>query len=88
LPVPEDFSVRLGLTALAGRTTIEVMKTLVIECPDKLLESLDRLVRDGWVETPSQAVIEALRRFLQSHRTDLLEAQVHDDVEWGLHGND
>jgi metal-responsive CopG/Arc/MetJ family transcriptional regulator len=64
------------------------MKTLVIECPDKLLEGLDRLVRDGWGENPSQAVIEALRRFLRSHRPDLIEAQVRDDVEWGLHGND
>jgi hypothetical protein len=64
------------------------MKTLSIECPDSLADRLTDLVREGWVADEQQAVIEALRRFLDSHRPELTESQVLADVEWGLHGND
>ena len=64
------------------------MKTLHVECPDVLADRLTRLVAEGWVADEQQAVIEALRRFLDSHRPELLESQVLADVEWGLHGND
>ena len=64
------------------------MKTLTIECPDVLADRLDCLIAEGWVADQQQAVIEALRRFLDSHRPELLESQVLTDVEWGLHGND
>jgi hypothetical protein len=64
------------------------MKTLNIECPDGLADRLAQLVREGWVADEQQAVIEALRRFLDTHRPALIESQVLADVEWGLHGND
>jgi hypothetical protein len=64
------------------------MKTLNIECPDFLAERLAQLVREGWVADEQQAVVEALRRFLDSHHPELLQSQVLADVEWGLHGND
>jgi hypothetical protein len=64
------------------------MKTLNVECPDGLADRLEQLVREGWVADQQQAVIEALRRFLDSHRPELVESQVLSDVEWGLHGND
>jgi hypothetical protein len=64
------------------------MKTFSIECPDGLAEQLRRLVRDGWVADEQQAVVEALRRFLDSHRPELIESQVSSDVQWGLHGKD
>lgn len=64
------------------------MKTISIAFPDALVDRLDRLVREGWVSDPEQAVVEALRRFLDSHRPELMETQVLDDVEWGLHGRD
>jgi hypothetical protein len=46
------------------------------------------MVREGWVADQQQAMIEALRRFLDSHRPELIESQVLADVEWGLHGKD
>jgi metal-responsive CopG/Arc/MetJ family transcriptional regulator len=64
------------------------MKTLSIECPDALADRLEELVREGWVANREQAVVEALRRFLDSHRPELIETQVLRDVEWGLHGRD
>jgi metal-responsive CopG/Arc/MetJ family transcriptional regulator len=64
------------------------MKTLHIDCPDELAQRLEELIREGWVADHEQAVIEALRRFLDSHRPELIKAQVLTDVEWGLHGRD
>jgi hypothetical protein len=64
------------------------MKTLSVECPDGLANRLEQMVREGWVADEQQAMIEALRRFLDSHRPELVESQVLADVEWGLHGND
>ena len=64
------------------------MTMLRLECPDELADRLRKLVRDGWVADEQQALIEALRRFLDSHRPELIESQTLADVEWGLHGND
>jgi len=64
------------------------VKTLSIQCPEALAERLGQMVREGWVADEQQALIEALRRFLDSHRPELIESQVRSDVQWGLHGND
>ncbi|MDB6057412.1 MAG: hypothetical protein JWO95_1256 [Verrucomicrobiales bacterium] len=64
------------------------MKSITVECPDQLHEQLQKLVQSGWVKDQQEAMVEALRRFLDSHRPDLQEAQVLKDVEWGLLGND
>ena len=59
---------------------------MVIECPDQLHEQLQALVAAGWVKDANQAAVEALRRFLESHRPGLIEEQIRKDVQWGLHG--
>ncbi len=64
------------------------MKTLSITVPDALANRLEQYVREGWVTDREQAVVEALRRFLDSHRPELMERQILDDAEWGLHGRD
>jgi hypothetical protein len=63
------------------------MKTLAFECPDWLADRLTQLVREGWVADEQQALIEALRRFIELHHPDLVESQVLTEVGWGLHGN-
>ena len=64
------------------------MKSITVECPDQLHEQLQKLVQSGWVKDQQEAMVEALRRFLDSHRPDLQETQILKDVEWGLRGND
>lgn len=64
------------------------MTTLTVQCPDQLAEQLDRFVKDGWATDAAETMVEALRRFLESHRPDIARAQVLADVEWGLHGKD
>ncbi len=64
------------------------MKTMTIDCPDRLVDELDAYVEQGWALNAHDAVVEALRRFLESHRPDIAETQISEDVEWGLHGKD
>ena len=66
--------------------TVSVMKTIALECPDEMHERLQTLAREGWIKNPEQAALEALRRFLDSHRPDLQRSQLMGDVQWGLHG--
>lgn len=67
---------------------IEKMKTLTVECPDQLADELTAFVKEGWAADIGDAVVEAVRRFLESHRAGITRNQVLTDVEWGLHGKD
>ena len=64
------------------------MKTITVECPDVLADDLTRLSSEGWIAQPKDAVVEAILRFLDSHRPELIESQLLSDVEWGLHGKE
>jgi len=64
------------------------MKTLQAELPDKLYEQLKLLVKTGWFIDEKSVITEALRRFLETHRPELMEMFIREDVEWGLRGKD
>jgi Arc/MetJ-type ribon-helix-helix transcriptional regulator len=63
------------------------MKTVQAELPEKLYEALQAFIRDGWCANEGELIREALRRFLESHRPDLMERHIREDVEWGLRGD-
>ena len=64
------------------------MKTIQTEVPEQLYKKAQTLVREGWFRDEKDIFSEAIRRFLVSHSSELMEKFVRDDVEWGLHGND
>jgi Arc/MetJ-type ribon-helix-helix transcriptional regulator len=64
------------------------MKAISIEIPEQLGRRLDSFVQSGWAPDAQQAVVEALRRFLDSHEPELIESQTMADVQWGLRGNE
>ncbi len=64
------------------------MKTIQTEVPEQLYKKAQALVREGWFRDEKDIFSEAIRRFLVSHSSELMEKFVRDDVEWGLHGND
>jgi Arc/MetJ-type ribon-helix-helix transcriptional regulator len=63
-----------------------LMKTIHTKVPDQLYGQMDRLVKEGWFSSHDDVIAEALRRFLESHRPELMEKFIREDVEWGLHG--
>jgi Arc/MetJ-type ribon-helix-helix transcriptional regulator len=62
--------------------------TLQTEIPRHLLGEMQALVEAGWFRDLNEIVLDAVRRFLDSHRAELMEAMIREDVEWGLHGAD
>jgi Arc/MetJ-type ribon-helix-helix transcriptional regulator len=64
------------------------MKTIQTEVPERLYKNAIALVKEGWFRDEKDVFSEAIRRFLDSHRPELMEKFILDDVEWGLHGQD
>ena len=58
------------------------------EIPTQLFAEMQTLVDAGWFRSVDDVVLDALRRFLESHREELMEGLLQEDVEWGLHGRD
>jgi len=64
------------------------MKTIQTEVPENLYKNAIALAKEGWFRDEKEIFSEAIRRFLDSHRPELMEKFILDDVEWGLHGDD
>jgi Arc/MetJ-type ribon-helix-helix transcriptional regulator len=59
-----------------------------VTLPPRVHQQMRALVAEGWFRDESELVIEALRRYLESHQPELMERFIREDVEWGLHGRD
>lgn len=64
------------------------MKAIRTELPDKVYQEVKSLVDKGWFRNEDDIILEALRRFLDTHRIELMEKFIREDVEWGLHGKE
>ncbi len=62
------------------------MKRITFSIPDQLYKQMETLLRDGWFRDCEEILNLALRKFLNSHRPELLERFFREDVAWGLHG--
>jgi Arc/MetJ-type ribon-helix-helix transcriptional regulator len=62
------------------------VKTIQAEVPDQLFRQVDALVKQGWFRDHDDVIQQALHRFVESHRPELMERFVLQDVEWGLRG--
>ena len=65
---------------------MSTLKTVQAELLEKLYEQLKALIEDGWFTDEKDIITEALRRFLETHRPELMAKFVKEDVEWGLYG--
>ena len=64
------------------------MKAICTELPDQLYQEVRILVEKGWFRNEDDIILEALRRFLDTHKVELMEKFIREDVEWGLHGEE
>ena len=64
------------------------MKTIQTEVPEQLYKMAQVLVKEGWFRDEKDIFSEAIRRFLDAHRPELMEKFVREDVEGGLHAKD
>lgn len=64
------------------------VKTVQAELPEKIYEQIKALIDEGWFTNEKDVITEALRRFLETHKPDLMAKFVREDVGWGLYGKD
>ncbi len=64
------------------------MKTIEARLPDQLYAETQFLVQEGWFRDEQEILLEALRRYLNTHRPEHMEQFVREDVEWGLYGDE
>jgi Arc/MetJ-type ribon-helix-helix transcriptional regulator len=62
------------------------MKTLVAKIPDRMDRGIEALVERGWFATRDEVIQEAIQRFLDANRPELMEKFIREDVQWGLRG--
>ncbi|MEK7326150.1 MAG: CopG family transcriptional regulator [Chloroflexota bacterium] len=62
--------------------------TVQAQIPTRLFLEVEALVKAGWFRDINDLFLEALRRYLDSHRPELIERFAQEDVEWGLRGRD
>jgi len=62
------------------------MKTVETKISDELDRAINALVEQGWFLNRDEVVQEAIRRFLNARRPELMEKFIREDVEWGLRG--
>jgi len=62
------------------------VKTVEARISERLDRQIDALVDQGWFGSRDKVVQEAIRRFIDAHRPELMERFIREDVEWGLRG--
>lgn len=62
--------------------------TVQATLPTRLLAQVQSLIAEGWFHDMDDLIADALRRFLDTHRPELMERYIQEDVEWGLRGEE
>ena len=56
--------------------------------PPRIKEQVEDQIRQGWFSDLNSLILEALRRYLETHSGELSERWIDQDVEWGLRGSE
>lgn len=62
------------------------MKVICTELPDKVYQEVKSLIDKSWFRNEDDIILEALRRFLDIPKIELMERFIREDFEWGLYG--
>ena len=63
-------------------------KTIQTHLPPDLVKQMEVFIKEGWFSDIDTLLTDALRRFLDAHRPELMERFIQEDVEWSLHGEE
>ena len=59
---------------------------MTVHLPPRLVEQVDTVVQAGWFSDLDTRIVEALRRYLETHQLESQEHFLRQDVDWGLQG--
>ena len=81
----EEIAVGDGSGDLMGEVQTATIHT---DVPVRLLTEMQTLVEAGWFRDMDELMLNALRRLVESHRVEMADRFIREDVEWGLHGDE
>ena len=58
------------------------------QLPEHLVKQAEDFIREGWASDLNELMIEALRRYLETHQAAFVEQFIREDIAWGLRGSD
>ena len=61
---------------------------MTVHLPPRLVEQMETYIEAGLFSDLDTLIVEALRRYLETHQLELQEHFLRQDVEWGLRGRD
>ena len=61
---------------------------MTVHLPPRLVEQMETYIEAGLFSDLDTLIVEALRRYLETHQLELQEYFLRQDVEWGLRGRD
>ena len=59
-----------------------------VNLPPRLAEQVQKQIKEGWFTDMNSLIVEALRRYLETHQGTLSERFIREDIEWGLKGDE
>jgi Arc/MetJ-type ribon-helix-helix transcriptional regulator len=59
-----------------------------VKLPVQLAKMAEEYVQEGWSVDMNSLIVEALRRYMETHQAQILERFIEEDVEWGLNGDE
>ena len=60
------------------------MKSLNVELPDQVADTIAKMVRDGWFHSEHELVRTALAEFLRTRQSELQERFQREDIAWAV----
>lgn len=63
---------------------LALMKSLHVELPDQIADTIRKMVRDGWFQSEHELVRVALAEFLRTRQTELQERFQREDIAWAV----
>ena len=61
-------------------------RSIRMKVPSGLISQVQKLAEAGWFRDIGEIVLDALHRFLEAHREELMEDFICQDIDWGLAG--
>ncbi len=61
---------------------------ITISSPPQIAKQVHEQIQQGWFPDVNSLVVEALRRYLETRTSETTEQFTHQEVEWGLSGEE
>lgn len=63
-------------------------ETIPTKITPRLVEEMDIVIEEGWYANRSEFIRDAIRNQIRKMKLERIEAEIKEDIQWGLYGKD